>query len=95
MAHNDANAQVYLRLLGGEAVASQLLHYSGNGDYVTSMSSFGDIAGISIKVIEILFRFTLVIFAGLFVKMLWVLLGLSCALMPLSGMMMWLAKTYS
>lgn len=92
MAHNDANAQVYLRLLGGEAVASQLLHYSGNGDYVTSMSSFGDIAGISIKVIEILFPLHFGNFAGLFVKMFWVLLGLSCALIPLSGMMMWLAK---
>ena len=92
MAHNDANAQVYLRLLGGEAVASQLLHYNGQGEYITSMSSFGDIAGVSIKIIEVLFPLHFGNFAGLFVKLLWVMLGLACALMPLSGMMMWLAK---
>jgi hypothetical protein len=92
MAHNDANAQVYLRLLGGEAVASQLLHYKGNGEFVQSMSSFGDISGVSIKVIELMFPLHFGNFAGVFVKLLWVLLGLSTALLPISGMMMWLAK---
>ncbi|MEL0631283.1 PepSY-associated TM helix domain-containing protein [Pseudoalteromonas carrageenovora] len=92
MANNDANAQVYLRLLGGEAVASQLLHYRGDGEFVKSMSSFGDISGISIKVIEILFPLHFGNFAGIFVKLLWVLLGLTTALLPLSGMMMWLSK---
>ena len=92
MAHNDANAQVYLRLLGGEAVASQLLHYQGNGEFVQSMSSFGDISGVSIKVIELMFPLHFGNFAGVFVKLLWVLLGLSTALLPISGMMMWLTK---
>ncbi|MBH0055460.1 PepSY domain-containing protein [Pseudoalteromonas sp. SWXJZ94C] len=92
MAHNDANAQVYIRLLGGEAVASQLLHYQGNGEFVQSMSSFGDISGISIKVIELMFPLHFGNFSGIFVKLLWVLLGFSTALLPISGMMMWLAK---
>ncbi|WP_282131305.1 PepSY-associated TM helix domain-containing protein [Pseudoalteromonas aliena] len=92
MAHNDANAQVYLRLLGGEAVASQLLHYRGSGEFVKSMSSFGDISGISIKVIELVFPMHFGNFAGIFIKLLWVLLGFCTALLPVSGMMMWLAK---
>lgn len=92
MAHNDANAEVYMRLIGGEAVASQLLKYHGNGEFVQSMSSFGDISGISIQVLELLFPLHFGNFAGMFVKIIWVLLGLTTALLPLSGMMMWLAK---
>ena len=92
MAHNDANAEVYMRLIGGEQVASQLLKYHGSGEFVKSMSSFGDIPGASIKVLELLFPLHFGNFAGVFVKLVWVLLGLSTALLPLSGMMMWLAK---
>ncbi|MDE1022947.1 hypothetical protein OS110_29520, partial [Escherichia coli] len=55
MAHNDVNAEVYLRLIGGDAVASQLLQYHGNGEFSKSMSSFGDIPGPAIKVLELLF----------------------------------------
>lgn len=92
MAHNDANTQVYLRLIGGDAVASQLLHYHGNGEFSKSMSSFGDIPGPAIKVLELLFPLHFGNFAGVFVKLIWALLGLTTALLPLSGMMMWLAK---
>ncbi len=92
MAHNDANAQAYIRLIGGEAVASQLLKYHGSGEFVKSMSSFGDIPGASIKVLELLFPLHFGNFAGVFVKLIWLLLGLTTALLPLSGMMMWLAK---
>ena len=92
MAHNDANAQVYLRLIGGDAVASQLLQYSGDGKFSKSMSSFGDIPGPAIKVLELLFPLHFGNFAGVFVKLVWALLGLTTALLPLSGIMMWLTK---
>jgi uncharacterized iron-regulated membrane protein len=92
MAHNDANAEVYLRLIGGDAVASQLLQYHGNGEFSKSMSSFGDIPGPAIKVLELLFPLHFGNFAGVFVKVIWALLGLTTALLPLSGIMMWLAK---
>lgn len=92
MAHNDVNAEVYLRLIGGDAVASQLLQYHGNGEFSKSMSSFGDIPGPAIKVLELLFPLHFGNFAGVFVKLIWALLGLTTALLPLSGMMMWLAK---
>lgn len=92
MVHNDKNAQVYLRLIGGDAVASRLLHYAGDGSYVKSMSSFGDIPGVSIQVIELLFPLHFGNFGGLFVKLIWTILGLTTALLPLSGMMMWLSK---
>lgn len=92
MAHNDANSTVYLRLIGGNAVASQLLQYHGNGDFSKSMSSFGDIPGPAIKVLELLFPLHFGNFAGIFVKLIWAILGLTTALLPLSGMMMWLAK---
>lgn len=92
MAHNDTNAEVYLRLLGGDAVASQLLQYHGNGEFSKSMSSLGDIPGPAIKVLTLLFPLHFGNFAGIFVKCIWALLGLTTALLPLSGMMMWLAK---
>jgi len=56
------------------------------------MSSFGDIPGPAIKVLELLFPLHFGNFAGVFVKLIWALLGLTTALLPLSGMMMWLAK---
>jgi uncharacterized iron-regulated membrane protein len=92
MAHNDANAEVYLRLMGGDAVASQLLKYHGNGEFNKSTSSLGDIPGPAIKVLTLLFPLHFGNFAGVFVKCIWALLGLTTALLPLSGMMMWLAK---
>lgn len=92
MAHSDKNAEVYLRLIGGEAVASQLLQYHGNGAFSKSMSSFGDIPGPAIKVLELLFPLHFGNFAGVFVKLVWACLGFTTALLPLSGMMMWLAK---
>ena len=92
MAHNDANSEVYLRLLGGESVASQLLHYHGDGEYIKSMSSFGDIPGVSIKVLELLFPLHFGNFGGIFIKLVWTALGLTTALLPLSGIMMWLSK---
>jgi uncharacterized iron-regulated membrane protein len=92
MAHNDANGEVYLNLLGGEAVASQLLHYHGNGEFAKSMSSFGDIPGVSIQILDLLFPLHFGNFGGLFIKLVWVFLGLTTALLPISGMMMWLSK---
>ncbi|MBQ4856840.1 PepSY-associated TM helix domain-containing protein [Pseudoalteromonas sp. MMG007] len=92
MAHNDQNAEVYLRLIGGDAVASQLLQYHGSGEFSKTMSSFGDIPGPAIKVLSLLFPLHFGNFAGVFVKIIWSLLGLTTALLPLSGMMMWLAK---
>lgn len=92
MAHNDANGEVYLSLLGGDAVAPQLLHYLGNGQFAKSMSSFGDIPGVSIKVLDLFFPLHFGNFGGLFIKLIWVFLGLTTALLPISGMMMWLKK---
>ncbi|MBQ4833842.1 PepSY domain-containing protein [Pseudoalteromonas sp. MMG010] len=92
MAHNDKNAEVYLRLIGGDAVASQLLQYHGSGEFSKSMSIFGDIPGPAIKMLELLFPLHFGNFAGVFVKMIWLFLGLTTALLPLSGIMMWLAK---
>ena len=92
MAHNDANAEVYVNLLGGDNVASQLLKYHGNGEFVKTMSSLGDIPGVSIKVLTLLFPLHFGNFGGIFVKLIWTFLGLTTALLPLSGMMMWLSK---
>lgn len=92
MAHNDANAEVYLSILGGEAVQTQLIQFKGNGEFVKSMSTLGDIPGVSIQVLNLLFPLHFGNFGGIFVKLLWTFLGLATALLPLSGMMMWLSK---
>ncbi|QBF83284.1 PepSY domain-containing protein [Shewanella maritima] len=92
MALNDKNSVVYARMMGGENFASELLEYKGNGEFAKSMSSLGDINGWAITVIEWLFPLHFGNFSGVFVKFLWGFLGLSTALIPLSGVMMWLAK---
>lgn len=92
MALNDKNSTVYARMLGGENFASELLEYQGNGDFSKAMSSFGDIGGWAITIIEWLFPLHFGNFSGVFVKILWGFLGLTTALIPLSGVMMWLSK---
>ncbi|TMP29040.1 peptidase [Pseudoalteromonas rubra] len=92
MAFNDQNAVVYARMLGGENFAPQILEYKGDGTLAKSMSSFGDIPGPAIKVLEWVFPLHFGSFGGIFVKTIWALLGLTTALIPLSGVMMWLAK---
>ncbi|WP_394205522.1 PepSY-associated TM helix domain-containing protein [Shewanella waksmanii] len=92
MALNDKNATVYARMMGGENFASEILEYHGDGQFSQSMSSFGNIGGWAITIIEWLFPLHFGNFSGVFVKLLWGFLGLTTALIPLSGVMMWLSK---
>lgn len=92
MAHNDANAVVYLRTQGGTTVGSKLLKYKGDATFIKAMSSLGDIPGVSVKVLDLLFPLHFGNFGGIFIKLLWVTLGLATAVLPISGTMMWLSK---
>ena len=92
MALNDKNAVVYARTIGGESVSSSILKYTGEGQFIKRMSSLGDIPGPAIKVVEWIYPLHFGNFGGLFVKFIWAFLGLTTALIPLSGVMMWLAK---
>ncbi len=92
MALNDKNSVVYARTIGGENVASSIVKYSGEGEFIKRMSSLGDILGPAIKVVEWIYPMHFGNFGGLFVKFIWSVLGLTTALIPLSGVMMWLAK---
>ncbi|RYV01687.1 peptidase [Shewanella sp. OPT22] len=92
MALNDKNSVVYARTIGGESVSSSILKYTGEGEFVKRMSSLGDIPGPAIKVVEWIYPLHFGNFGGLFVKFIWAFLGLTTALIPLSGVMMWLAK---
>ncbi|MEC8327743.1 MAG: PepSY-associated TM helix domain-containing protein [Pseudomonadota bacterium] len=92
MALNDENSVVYARMLGGENFAPRILEFAGDGSLNKSMSSFGNIPGPAIKVVEWIFPLHFGNFGGIFVKTVWAVLGLTTALIPLSGVMMWIAK---
>ncbi|MBT0585980.1 PepSY-associated TM helix domain-containing protein [Alteromonas oceanisediminis] len=90
---DDQNAKVYASGVGSEAVARQLLSYQGaTGDFIEAFGQFGKVGGISAQILDLMFPLHFGNFGGIFVKLLWTLLGVSTALLPLSGMMMWIER---
>jgi uncharacterized iron-regulated membrane protein len=92
MGYGDANAIVYVRAKGTE-LASQLLKYQGrSGEFLQQLSVYGDLKSQALPILDLIFPLHTGNFAGIGVKLLWACLGLTTALLPLTGIMMWFDK---
>ena len=93
MGFNDQNAVVYANAIGGPQVARQMMVYSGNdGKFVEAFGQFGKLEGVSGVILDLMFPLHFGNFGGVPVKILWAILGLSTALLPLSGLMLWIER---
>lgn len=92
-AYGDENATVYANAVGSKNVARQLLAYDGpSGDFKEIFGQFGKVGGVTSKILDLMFPLHYGNFGGVFVKLIWTILGLSTALLPLSGLMLWIER---
>jgi len=93
MGFNDKNAVIYANAVGGPAVASQIMEFEGHsGKLVDVYGNFEKVEGVSGKILDLMYPLHFGNFGGVAVKVLWAFLGLTTALLPLSGMMMWIER---
>ena len=92
----DVNTDVYVEVGGGPGVVRQMMKYNAGDEMLQkSFSRSGDLEASSTPVLDLMSPLHFGQFGGLPVKLLWALLGLSSALLPLSGMLIWLYKRKS
>ncbi|ARD22602.1 PepSY-associated TM helix domain-containing protein [Shewanella japonica] len=93
MGYGDKNALVYLFGTGGEQLGGETLIYQGsNAEYINTQANFGRLEGITGKILDAMFPLHFGNFGGVFIKAIWAILGLSTALIPISGIMLWIER---
>lgn len=90
---NDQNALVYVNVEGGSEVARQVQTYKGaTAEFVRQQGAIGGLDGVASKILDLMFPLHFGNFGGVFVKIIWTVLGLSTALLPLTGLMLWVER---
>ncbi|REL26513.1 PepSY domain-containing protein [Thalassotalea euphylliae] len=92
MGYGDGSAKMYVGIAGGESVASQTAVYHADGEFIERYSNFGRIEGVTGDILDIMFPLHFGNFGGVFVKLIWAGLGLGTALLPLTGLMLWIER---
>lgn len=93
MGYGDQNAMVYLFGAGSEQLGGETLIYKGaTAEYVTSQANFGRLEGVTGKILDAMFPLHFGNFGGLLVKTVWAILGLATALLPITGLMLWIER---
>jgi uncharacterized iron-regulated membrane protein len=93
MGLNDSEGVVYLNATNSPDVARQLIQYqAATGERLDQFGQFEKLGGVSSPVLDLMFPLHFGNFAGILSKLLWTVLGLASALIPLSGLMMWVNK---
>lgn len=90
--YNDANSITYVRVEDTEAMARGETRRYDSGEFTSQTGNFSRLDGASGALLELLFPLHFGNFGGVLVKALWTLLGLTTALLPLSGMMLWVER---
>ena len=93
MGYGDENALVYVSGSGDENVGGQTLVYQGaTAEFIRAQANFGRLEGVTGKILDAMFPLHFGNFAGVLVKTLWAWLGLAMALLPISGIMLWIER---
>lgn len=93
MGYGDQNAMVYLFGAGSDQLGGETLVYKGaTAEYVTSQANFGRLEGVTGKILDAMFPLHFGNFGGLLVKSIWAILGIATALLPITGLMLWIER---
>jgi uncharacterized iron-regulated membrane protein len=96
MGYGDKNALVYAFGSGDENLGGQTLVFEGaTATLLKVQSNFGRLEGVTGKILDAMFPLHFGNFAGVFVKTIWAWLGLAMALLPISGIMLWIERGLS
>lgn len=90
--YGDESAMMYIAVAGGDEMARQTAVYDSKGQFVETYSNFARLEGVSGPILDVLFPLHFGNFGGIFVKAIWAILGLGTALLPLTGLMLWLER---
>ncbi|MEP1385587.1 MAG: PepSY-associated TM helix domain-containing protein [Paraglaciecola sp.] len=93
MGYGDQNALVYISGDGSDQLGGETLVYHGaTAEYIRTQANFGRLEGITGKILDAMFPLHFGNFGGLLVKSIWAILGLSTALVPITGLMLWIER---
>ena len=90
--YNDANAKTYITVTGTESMTRNEMRIYEKGEFVKQIGNFNRLDGVSGQVLELMFPLHFGNFGGVLIKTIWTFLGLSTALLPLTGLMLWIER---
>ncbi len=89
----DRNARMYVSATGEETMGNiSLVYNAADASYEETFSNFGRLGGASGPMLDIMFPLHFGNFGGVFVKVVWAILGLGTAVVALTGMMLWIER---
>ncbi len=89
----DQNAVMALRTLGGSNLTSQTHQYRiSSGEHLQSFTPFGRLQGTSKYILDAMTPLHFGNFGGVAVKILWFLLGITTALVAVTGILVWVER---
>jgi uncharacterized iron-regulated membrane protein len=92
--YDDTSAMIYIGISAGKSVSNQTAIYQGNsGEFISRYSNFGRLEGFSGAILDVLAPLHFGNFGGILVKLIWAILGLGTALLPLTGLMLWMERS--
>ena len=93
LGYGDKNALVYLYGIGSEQLGGETLVYQGaSATFIRSQANFGRLEGVTGKILDAMYPLHFGNFGGVFVKAIWAFLGLATALLPITGLMLWIER---
>ncbi|WP_199611699.1 PepSY-associated TM helix domain-containing protein [Flocculibacter collagenilyticus] len=93
MGYGDKNAAMYVFGAGNEQLGRQALVFNGaTAEFVRHQANFGRLEGVTGKILDAMFPLHFGNFGGIFIKALWAVLGISTALLPITGLMLWIER---
>lgn len=92
-AGNDQNALAVINTLAGEGMVGRIMSYrAGTAELLSNETTFSPIGSMTAKVFDLMAPLHFGNFGGVPIKFLWGVLGLSTAILGLTGMMIWLER---
>jgi len=93
MGYGDKNAMIYIYGTGSDQMGGETLVYNGvTGEYIKSQARFGRLEGVTGKILDAMFPLHYGNFGGVLVKAIWSILGMITALLPITGLMLWIER---
>lgn len=90
--YDDVSAMMYFSVEGGSSMAAQTAVYNVDGEFIDIYSNFTRLEGFSGAILDVMVPLHFGNFGGIFVKIIWTILGLGTALLPLTGLMLWIER---
>lgn len=90
--YGDTSAMMYFGVLGSDKMGFQTATYNASGEFVERYATYERLDGYTGPILDVLFPLHFGNFGGIFVKILWAVLGFGTALLPLTGLMLWMER---